>query len=240
MNLASWDFGVIIGTLVISALLVYRSYRTMGLPKDKLNEHIGNPQWDFSKSWATTLTTVGAILGTVISTPSLQINMQAGLNLFFGLVVLIAPLMYTASTDRFPPDPNTKDGAYQYEGTIRMFLLTCMLTIWGVSGELVTVATSLYALMQGTFISLLTLIVFSLFLLLALVYTFYYAYRSIPWTIKDLLHDKEARQKAMRVRKKFPLNHDTLSLENEIERLTPEEINEAKEYHPPLKSWSLL
>ncbi len=130
--IASWDLGVIIVTFIISSLLVYKSYQKMGLPADILDERIGNPQWDFSKSWATTLTTVGAFLGTVISTPSLSgINMQSGLSLFFGLVVLIAPLIYTASIERFPSDPNVKDGTYQYEGTIRMFLITCTLTVWG-------------------------------------------------------------------------------------------------------------
>ena len=97
----------------------------MGLPANKLNERIGTPQWDFSKSWATTLTTVGALLSTVISTPALSdIKMQSGLSLFFGLVVLIAPLMYTASAERLPTDPDVKNGTYQYQGTIRMFLIT--------------------------------------------------------------------------------------------------------------------
>src|SRR5579859_1070095 len=121
IQIASWDIGVIIGTLIISSLLVYISYQKMGLPANKLNERIGTPQWDFSKSWATTLTTVGALLSTVISTPALSdIKMQSGLSLFFGLVVLIAPLMYTASAKRLPADPSVKNGTYQYLGTIRM------------------------------------------------------------------------------------------------------------------------
>jgi hypothetical protein len=156
-------------------------------------------------------------------------------------VVGIAPLIYTASTERFPPDPNVKDGPYQYEGTIRMLLITCVLTVWGVSGELVTVATSFYTLMQGSFVSLLALIVFSLFLLLTIVYSFYYAYRSIPWTIEDLRIDKTTKQMAMHyARKKIPLSHEHRILEDEINKLTPPERTEVQNYHPPLKNWSLL
>lgn len=241
--IASWDSIVIVGTLVISSLVVYTSYQKMGLPADTLNERIGNPQWNFSTSWATTLTTVGALLGTVIATPSLSgIQMQSGLSLFFGMVVLIAPLMYTASTKRFPPDPNAKDGAYQYEGTIRMLLLTCLLTVWGVSGELVTVATTFYLLMQESFVSLLALIIFGLFLLVALVYAFRYAYRSIPWTIQDLQADKTTRQLAiaMQVRNKLSLSNEQPVPEDAKANLTEEERIQAKNYHPPLRNWSLL
>lgn len=239
--IASWDSIVIVVTLVISAFVVYTSYQRMGLPADTLNERIGNPHWNFSTSWATTLTTVGALLGTVIATPSLSgIHMQSGLSLFFGLVVLIAPLMYTASTKRFPPDPNVKDGPYQYEGTIRMLLLTCLLTVWGVSGELVTVATTFYLLMQESFVSLLALILFGLFLLVAIVYAFRYAYRSIPWTIEDLQADKTTRQQAMQVRNKLSLSNEQPVPEDAKAKLTEEERIQAKSYHPPLKNWTLL
>ncbi len=110
----------------------------------------------------------------------------------------------------------------------------------GVSGELVTVATNFYALMQGTFVSLFSLVVFILVLLFAIVYAFYYAYRSIPWTIEDLRTDKTNKQIAVTVRKKLSLSHEQLIPEDEIKKLTPVERVEAQNYHPPLKNWSLL
>jgi uncharacterized membrane protein YecN with MAPEG domain len=103
----------------------------------------GPANWDYSQSWASTLTVVGALLGTVLSAGVLPDELDlftkagyAGLNIFFGMLVLFAPLVYAAFQKRLLPD---KDGVPQYEGTVRAFAVASVATLWGVFGELVTV-----------------------------------------------------------------------------------------------------
>ena len=93
--------------------------------------------------------------------------------------------------------------------------------------------------MQQSFVSLLALIIFGLFLLVAVVYAFRYAYHSIPWTIEDLQADKTNRQLAMQVRKKLSLSHEQQIPEDAKAKLTEEERLQARSYHPPLRNCSL-
>ena len=243
------DFGVIIVTFLFSGIVVFNSYLKMKLHNGELDEYIGIPNWDFSTSWATTLTTVGALLGTLLTIPNFPstsdlsgIKIQSGLSLFFGLLALIAPLIYTASAKHIPPEG--KDDTAKNQGTIRMFLYTATLTTWAVSGELVTVGISLYALSIG-FNSIPTLVVFGLVLLLALFYAYRYAYNSLYWTVKDVLADT-ANQRFSKYKKTPEFNHELDKPENFVNprdffnKLPEAEKAKAKSYQTTAKNWSLL
>lgn len=92
--------------------------------------------WTFSGSWASTLTTVGALLGTLLAAsgflsdvlPGLATGLFLGVNIGYGLLAALAAVVYTASHD--------KDGSPTYLA----LLLAAFITLWAVIGELVTLA----------------------------------------------------------------------------------------------------
>jgi hypothetical protein len=110
----------------------------------QLRGRIGPANWDFTKSWASNLTVVGALLGTILSagvlpdTTSVPKATYAGLSLFFGALIVIAPFIYTStqgtnSVDKAEPAPEP-----QFQGYVWFFLLATTITIWAVLGELGT------------------------------------------------------------------------------------------------------
>jgi hypothetical protein len=103
----------------------------------------GPANWSYSESWATSLTLVGALLGTVLGAgvlpEKLDLFSKAGysaFNVLFGMLVLVAPLVYAAAQRRMP---DADDGTPQYQGTTWAFGWASVATLWGVFGELATV-----------------------------------------------------------------------------------------------------
>ena len=117
-----------------------------------LKKAIGDPTWDFSKSWASNVTVVGAILGTVLSakilpaaTVVVSANGYTALSLLFGALVVLAPLLFVASRSG---KPDAKGPVYTGHGWA--FLLASLVTLWGVIGQLVTVGLVLYEAQHAT------------------------------------------------------------------------------------------
>jgi hypothetical protein len=103
----------------------------------------GPANWDYSESWATSLTLVGALLGTVLGAGVLPDKLDlfskagySGFNVLFGMLVLVAPLVYVAAQRRIK---GAVDKTPQYHGTTWAFGLASVATLWGVFGELATV-----------------------------------------------------------------------------------------------------
>jgi hypothetical protein len=141
MSLAWW---VIYGSLILAAgLMVYRAMTV----SDRLGKRMGPVNWDFSESWASTFTVVGAFLGTVLgesgvvpeTTHYLPKAAYGGLNLLFGLVALLATLFYTAVRSVKTPHGKTGVKEPQYQGFVWSFLVATALTLWAILGELETV-----------------------------------------------------------------------------------------------------
>src|ERR1700736_1877403 len=109
MNFLDTPTEITIGTLLLAIILTMVAYfiiladkKVASLhPKGSVLTHcMGKPQWDFSKSWASSLTAVGALLGTILAAAGGGLTSNktnAGLNVFFGVLVLIAPLVYSAT-----------------------------------------------------------------------------------------------------------------------------------------------
>lgn len=146
--LASYDGCLLVGASLVGAvalvLCTYLPLRT-SRPPDSL---VGPVNWSFTDSWATTLTTVGAIVGTILATskalPETTTLLTragfAGLSLLFGLLVLVPPLLYKAFahfTSAAPPKPTDPP---HYQGFVRVFVTACAITSWGVIGQLMTAA----------------------------------------------------------------------------------------------------
>ena len=97
------------------------------------------PEFDFSKSSASTLTVVGALLGTAIAagvlpedTGSPSKEAFTALNLLFGVGVVVAGVVYAALPNK-----------------MWAFLVAATITMWAVFGELLTLFQLVDALGQG-------------------------------------------------------------------------------------------
>jgi len=106
-------------------------------------------KWDFSSSWASNLTALGAILGVVLGKVTLPkdtvlVNHDGyiTLSLFFGALVVISPFLYTALRTGTASAGGPSFAAADY----RVFLLACVLTIWAVLGQVGTLGGVLYEL----------------------------------------------------------------------------------------------
>lgn len=150
-RLAGW---VIYGSLLVAVILMV--YRAVTVGK-RLGYRMGPVNWDFSVSWASTFTVVGAFLGTVLgesgvvpeTTYYLPNAAYGGLNLMFGLIALLAPLVYAAMRSVDPPEPVADVKEPKYHGFVWTFLLSSALTLWAVLGELVTVGLLLAEIQRG-------------------------------------------------------------------------------------------
>jgi hypothetical protein len=152
-----WVYLLIGGSLLGGFGLVAGRWATIGKPpKDEphydLKDRIGPVQWDFSKSWASNLTVVGALLGTIISAgvlPEASATPKstfAVLSLLFGVLVVLGPFLY-AATQRAKSVHRTKTVKEpQYQGYLWSFLLAAAITLWAVFGEVGTSFAILYEL----------------------------------------------------------------------------------------------
>ena len=177
--------------LVVLALIVGVSLalvRAWAVPdiRRRWSLPIGNIGWNFSDSWATNLTTIGAILGTVASAGLLPDEPMllgkeayAGLNLFFGSLVVLAPFLFVA-TARLGLAEDKK--SQQRDGYAKWFVISAALTLAAVIGELFTLAALLIdGFLRGT--SALLIVIVGLVIAVGGFFVLVHAWRTIPWTI---------------------------------------------------------
>jgi hypothetical protein len=87
---------IVVASLGAGLVLTAGGWLTCGAIRAALKTAIGDASWDFSKSWASNITVVGAILGTVLSakilpTPTAVVDSPNGytaLSLLFGALVV--------------------------------------------------------------------------------------------------------------------------------------------------------
>jgi hypothetical protein len=113
---------------------------------------IGSVKFDFSKSFASTLTAVGALLGTIIAagvlpeaTEKLSKEGFTGLNLTFALAIVFAGLV--AAVWQKKVDDEGKEWALV--SYVLPFLIATWITLWAVYGELYTLFLLLGELGEG-------------------------------------------------------------------------------------------
>jgi hypothetical protein len=103
---------------------------------------MGPVGWDFSQSWGSNLTAVGAVIATVLAanvlpndTAYISSDGYTILSLSFGIMVVVAPFLYVA-TQRATPVAGA--AGPKLRGRVWAFLIACVVTLWGVLGELAT------------------------------------------------------------------------------------------------------
>jgi hypothetical protein len=136
----NWPTVIVIGTAIAFALLLFG----VGLKANLALDHKApGPKWSFD-SWATTLTTAGAVLGTVLGAATLpdvprQLSKDSlvGLNLLFGVLVVVGPFVFQALRSPSVKESDQDAGFYGTNGTL---LVACAITGAAVLGELATLA----------------------------------------------------------------------------------------------------
>jgi hypothetical protein len=217
---------LVFGALSCATVMVLIAARRAGvLTLQGLRERMGPTGYDFSTSWASTITVVGALLGTLLSsgflpkaTRLLPTETYAALSILFGFLVVLAPFIYRTASR--PMDVTTTLGTSetQYQGYVLGFLLATLVTVWAVLGELLTMLLLFDELQQSTGASVLflVLVVLSILLLGAYVLT------SIPSTLRSQ-RDRESHAASLRA-----------------ELAGAGIANQTTSLNPPRPSWSVL
>ncbi len=177
---------IIFASLIVAvALTALRAWRL----KSRLGYLLSAPNWDFSKSWASTFTVVGALLGTILSSLVLPETPErfskatlAGMNLVFGVAILLAPLIFALSqTGRYvKKDASTSE--LQPQGTVAGYLLAAALTLTGVLGQLATVFFLLDEIEAKGSLPDAALVFIILLLLFAALGVLLHAWNTMGWT----------------------------------------------------------
>jgi len=119
----------------VAAIVTYRKH---------LAKPMGPSEWSFSASTATNLTVAGTLLTGVLVSSAVPdyphyLTKQGYfvLSLFFGALASLAPIFYNFWCRPTGPDPANPQ-SLEFEGSVRLFLLSGGLTVWGVLGQLAT------------------------------------------------------------------------------------------------------
>ena len=153
---ADWPLLIVIISLV-SAVLFGAGLATAVVRKKGrswLAKPAPPPKWSF-ESWATHLTAVGALLGTVLGTASLpetptQIDKTSlvALSVLFGALVVVAPFIFEA-IQRPRPRVSAEGESEGDSGFVGVLLLSCAITFGAVIGETVTLGLAAWEITGG-------------------------------------------------------------------------------------------
>jgi uncharacterized membrane protein len=229
-NTAMLVWGALAYALVVLILIFpWRTHR--------LCDRMGPGVWDPKQSWASTVTAIGALLATVLSArpelPFKSVKPETvaaveklkeeiagirteflGMSIFFGALILIAPLIYNATRTKKKVDTKAGGKEDQYQGYVWSFMLTSLLTLWGADGQLMALFLLFGMLKMSLATAFQGLLGLTLFPLIPL-----YAWRSIKIAIQTA--EIEAAKKQLELqRKSFGID--------------------AQVSEPPLPEWSIL
>jgi hypothetical protein len=152
---APWTTIIVVGSLVAMGALAFGIALAVRIDKKSwadLGNEAPGPKWSYN-SWATTLTAVGAILGTVLGSATLPPVVKEAdkdtlirLNLLCGALVVTAPFVFQAIRN---PKRAAADQAAGLWGFNWSLLLACSITCAAVLGELGTLALLSWVLIGG-------------------------------------------------------------------------------------------
>jgi hypothetical protein len=140
---------IIYGSLILAVIVTFISAILLTIRNSSPLDRMGPGKWDYNQSWASTITGMGLILGSVLSAqvlPAAPIHLPkqsyGALGVLFAALIVLAPLLYNMV--RFPvqvhPDPKQPDKTeIQYQGFVGVFLVASTLTVWGATGQLITI-----------------------------------------------------------------------------------------------------
>jgi hypothetical protein len=144
----SWIFYRVLIALVVLFIVG----AIAGLKSKTLSKAATAPKWSFS-SWATTLTAIGGVFGTVLGAATLpevpsQIDKDTliRLNLLYGTMVVVAPFVFQALRN---PRASAAEQEAGFTGWNLTLLLSCSITAAAVLGELAALGLLGWELTDG-------------------------------------------------------------------------------------------
>ena len=177
---------------ILAAVFVLIRYFTLkGATGVKRQTRLGTVDFDFTKSFASTITVVGAILGTVLTAsvlpeePELLSKQQyTALNLVFGAMIVLAGVVYAATETPQKDSTPTPGGTRKYEGFIWSFLVSTGLVMWAVLGQLGCLLLIVSELERADLFTTSAIVVFIVLMAAAALAILAYAYRRMYWIIE--------------------------------------------------------
>ncbi len=239
----SWLYYLIFAPLGFAALLVtvrWNAWKSKRREEHERLFHLGSrmgpANWDFSTSWASNLTVVGALLGTILSAGALPDETAvskatyAGLNLLFGVLILVAPLVYTATRrPTYVHRRTAKAAEPQYLGVVFFFLVASALTLGAVLGELATVLQLFREIRTANSLPVAAVWLMGVLVVAAALLLVRYSGQTIGWILTDQCDIPRHRKK----------KHAELVASGSAFKEDGSVITEA-EVEPELPSWSML
>lgn len=177
-----WMAVIVIAALVAMIALAIAVYLVAARTgkRGRLKEQAPGPKWSFS-SWATTLTAVGGVLGTILASVTFpehpkQIDKDSlvGLSLLFAGLVVVAPFVFQGMRNPKVSPTDQEGGRWGYNWAL---LLACSITCGAVLGEMACLALLSQELISDNFWKGAALVAVGLLALLALYYFFVTAYQ---------------------------------------------------------------
>jgi len=161
----------------------------------RFRSQLGQIGWDFTQNFATSTGVIGSVLTLILAsgalpsrTPTriLPAGSYAGLAVFFGTLVIIAPILYNGTATRVNVSaPSERDTCCEYRGRVWGFLLAALATQWGLLGSISTVFLTLLELYDGGSLSGLPVTLLSVVLGLSVLAFARYSWLKIDGTIRD-------------------------------------------------------
>lgn len=160
----------------------------------KLGHLLGGPDWSFTGSWASTITAIGGLLTLALGAGLLPEgtgeNPDAagarritdvdvvGLSLMFGVLLVVAPFLFLATTKRF--------GANKYFGRVFGYWTSSLATLTAVFGQLIVLESLVIPMIRdANAIDRSLEIVLGITVIVAGIAVATYAYRTMIWTVDD-------------------------------------------------------
>jgi hypothetical protein len=180
---------------IVARCLVTFTRADVRQAKIGLRSQLGQIGWDFTQNFATSTGVVGSVLTLILAsgalpsrTPThiLPAGTYAGLAVFFGTLVIIAPILYNGTATRVNVAvPNERDTGCEYRGRVWGFLLAALATQWGLLGSISTVFLTLLELYDAGNLSALTVGLLSGVLGVSMLAFARYSWLKIDGTIRD-------------------------------------------------------
>ena len=182
---------LVLPAIVAAVFVLLRYFTLKGETGVDLGSRLGTVDFDFSKSFASTITVVGAVLGTILTAgvlpeePELLSKQQyTALNLVFGAMIVLAGVVY-AATETPEKDSTPEPGeTRKYEGFVWSFLLATGLVMWAVLGELACLLLIVSELERADLFTTSAIVVFIVLMVTAAVAILFYTYRRMHWIVE--------------------------------------------------------
>lgn len=164
--------------------------------KINLRSQLGQANWDFTQNFATNTGVIGSALTLLLTsgalptgpqaTKILPTNTYAGLAVFFGTLVIIAPLLYNGTATRVNVSASDEtDTACEYRGRVWGFLVAALATTWGLVGSFATMFVALMDLYYAGSLSGLAVGLLGGVLAISVIFFTRYSWLKIDGTIRD-------------------------------------------------------